>query len=1498
MRKLQLRPLIAAGGRRVRPEKADPVKAQDHKKARTQATLAIAAAVVCSLAIALAPWLRSDLAALAQAVPDSVQPAPFDPLVIPPDAYLKGAWSAVGSWPLIPIHLVLMPDGRVLSYGTDGVGTQTGHSIYDVWDTALGLGGGHLTLPNGTGTDIFCSSQLILPQGGSVFVAGGDNWTGTATTNAGNNNSNLFNYNSNSLARGNNMTRARWYSTSTTLLNGEVYIQGGTGGTDRPEIRGVDGSFRSLSNANTSAFDFMFPRNFVAPNGRIFGLDSAGKMFYVDTSGSGSVTQVSQLASSYTSSNASAAMFAPGRILQFGGNSNGAIVIDINGASPTATPTQSMSSQRRWVTATMLADGKVLATGGSQVDNQLTGVNNIAEIWNPTTGTWTRGHEGALARLYHSTALLLPDATVLVAGGGAPGPLVNLNAEIYYPPYLFTAAGTLAQRPAIANAPQFIDIGKTFRVDLADSTSISRVTLVKTGSVTHSWNMEQRFQELTFLRNGTQLSVQAPTRAALAPPGYYLLFVLDSAGVPSVGRILKIGVASDPNPAITPSLSNPGAQTTALGSSVSLQLTAIDPNGDTLTYSAFGLPPGLTLDAASGAIGGAPTAIGSYGVTATVTDGINVASVNFTWTVTNGAALTLAPLPPLAPVLAGTGLASYTATASNGVNIVYRWDFGDGTQSGWSNLPTATHAFASPGIYNVTVTANDDRGVQVTQAGVQTVYLPLASVRPTASSSLAFEPRPTGNPRLWVVNQDNDSVTVFDAVTNAKLGEIAVGTAPRTIAVAPNGRVWVTNRQSATISVIDPGTLAVASTISLPRASQPYGLAFVPGGAHAFVVLGATGQLVKLDAVSLAQAGSVDVGPNPRHLAIGPGGTVYVSRFITPPLPGESTADVQTPADQGGEVAVVDSGSLSVTGKVILGHSEKDDSENQGRGIPNYLGAAAISPDATQGWVPSKQDNVKRGALRDGTGLNFQNTVRAISSRIVLAGGTEDLAARIDHDNASVASAAVFDQRGVYLFVALETSREVAVISAHGRYQLFRFDVGRAPQALALSADGQRLYVNNFMDRTIGVFDLAPLLSSGVFNVPPLATLSAVASEKLSATVLKGKQLFYDARDTRLARDRYVSCASCHNDGGSDGRVWDLTGFGEGLRNTINLRGRAAGQGFLHWSNNFDEVQDFEGQIRALAGGTGLMSDADFNAGTRSQPLGNPKAGRSADLDALAAYVASLTAFDSSPYRTASGALTSAASAGKALFTSMNCGSCHSGAAFTGSGANTLINIGTIKPSSGSRLGSTLDGIDVPTLRDLWATTPYLHDGSAPTLGAAVRAHNGVSIGDADLGNLVAFLQQIGSDESTAPVNPGNGTGLTGRYYNNTTLSGTAVLTRTEAVNFGWGASSPGSGVNKNNFSVRWIGTIEPPATGIYRFQTVSDDGIRIWVNGVQLINNWTPHSSSTNTSGNVNLLANTRYSITVEFFEASGQAEARLRWLTPGNSTYVAVPVSQLFPK
>ena len=125
---------------------------------------------------------------------------------------------------------------------------------------------------------------------------------------------------------------------------------------------------------------------------------------------------------------------------------------------------------------------------------------------------------------------------MLVGGGGAPGPVANLNMEVYHPPYLYDATGARATQARLTSAPAQVDIGETFFVDFTDAADISRVTMVKTGSVTHSWNMEQRFVELTFVRSGSRLRVQAPTRAADAPPGFWMLFALNEAGVPSHAR--------------------------------------------------------------------------------------------------------------------------------------------------------------------------------------------------------------------------------------------------------------------------------------------------------------------------------------------------------------------------------------------------------------------------------------------------------------------------------------------------------------------------------------------------------------------------------------------------------------------------------------------------------------------------------------------------------------------------------------------------------------------------------------------------------------------------------------------------------------------------------------------------------------------------------------------------------------------------------------------------
>ncbi len=803
-----------------------------------------------------------------------------------------------------------------------------------------------------------------------------------------------------------------------------------------------------------------------------------------------------------------------------------------------------------------------------------------------------------------------------------------------------------------------------------------------------------------------------------------------------------------------PSFASPGPQTNVIGVAAQRQLSATDPNGDLLTWSATGLPPGLSLNPSSGLISGVPNQAGTFSPTIVVTDGNTPAvSATFSWVVDD--VLTVQALSGAA-VPVGTPV-TLTARAVGGLNPQFAWSFGDGTpDTAFADLPGITHAYATPGRYLITVTVRDQTGRTVTASYRQAVHAPLTASRPTQSSSVVYEDRTGANDRLWVVNPDNDSVTVFDAVTRARLAEVKVGRAPRTLTMGVDGRVWVANTESSTLTVLR-GDLSVAQTVALPRGSRPHGVVFDPAGTSLYVALEHGGQVLKLNPVGGAVIGATTVGPHVRHVSVTADGTrVLATRFVTPRLPGEDTAIVDTTVagvKHGGEVLMIDATAMTLLATGILEHSEVADTSNSAQGIPNYLGAAAISPDGLSAWVPSKQDNIKRGRLRNGGELTHDMAMRSIASRLILATQTEDLGRRVDFDNAGMASASAFDPQGNFLFTALEGSREVAVADAWAGQEILRFDAGRAPQGLVLAPDGRTLFVHNFMDRTVTIHDVSALAAGAGTPPPPPVTLNCVATEQLSPDVLLGKQLFYDTRDTRVAFQQYISCASCHNDGGQDGRVWDFTQFGEGLRNTITLRGHGGtAHGPLHWTGNFDEVQDFEGQIRDFARGTGLMNDADFHAGTRATALGDRKAGLSRDLDALAAYVSSLTAHGFSPERNPDGTLTAAALAGRSLFQQLNCAQCHAGTRFTDSALGVFRDVGTIKPSSGGRLGGPLTGLDTPTLLGVYATGPYLHDGSAATVEDAIVAHRGVALTSVDLANLGAYLRQL--DDSDAVRTP------------------------------------------------------------------------------------------------------------------------------------------------
>jgi hypothetical protein len=207
-----------------------------------------------------------------------------------------------------------------------------------------------------------------------------------------------------------------------------------------------------------------------------------------------------------------------------------------------------MAVARRQQNATLLADGKVLVTGGSNAigfnSSPTTSAVLTAELWDPANpSVWKPLASMTHNRLYHSEALLLPDARVLSVGSGQPaatGQTDDFTAEIFSPPYLFKADGTPAARPVISSAPTAVTYGQPFTVKTTSASSIAKVTWIRLSAVTHSFNQSQRMNVLSFTKGTGQITVTAPASFNLAPQGHYMLFIVNASGVPSVAKIVKI----------------------------------------------------------------------------------------------------------------------------------------------------------------------------------------------------------------------------------------------------------------------------------------------------------------------------------------------------------------------------------------------------------------------------------------------------------------------------------------------------------------------------------------------------------------------------------------------------------------------------------------------------------------------------------------------------------------------------------------------------------------------------------------------------------------------------------------------------------------------------------------------------------------------------------------------------------------------------------------------
>jgi hypothetical protein len=458
------------------------------------------------------------------------------------EAATVGQWSGVLPWADRAVNAHVLPTGKVM-YWPSWFGDAS-----RLWDP---VAGSSVNAPL-AGYNIFCTGEVFLADG-RMFVAGGSvdniNPYGTRDTS-------YYDPFTNTWTKLPDMATGRWYPTTTLLPNNDVLVVSGENHTAHrsllPQVwQTSTGSYRNLTSAEK--WLPLYPWMYLAPNGKVFNAGPNGWTSYLDPSGTGTWDQPLDQTNfgdrDINESYGSSVMYDSGKILIMGGSdppTATAEVIDLNAASPTWRSVAPMATARKQHVATLLPDGKVLVVGGHQgpgKDNSAYPVYS-AELWDPATERFTTMAGMATYRGYHSTAFLLPDGRVVSAGGED----VGANAEIFSPPYLFQGA-----RPTIASAPDTIGYGQSFSVTTPDAANVSKVTLLRLSSVTHGFDQNQAFAKLSFTIGSGTLSVTAPGTSTVAPAGYYMMFIINSSGVPSVAKMVRLGTSSTPSPGPTPS---------------------------------------------------------------------------------------------------------------------------------------------------------------------------------------------------------------------------------------------------------------------------------------------------------------------------------------------------------------------------------------------------------------------------------------------------------------------------------------------------------------------------------------------------------------------------------------------------------------------------------------------------------------------------------------------------------------------------------------------------------------------------------------------------------------------------------------------------------------------------------------------------------------------------------------------------------------------------------
>ncbi len=553
-----------------------------------------------------------------------------------------GEWGPVLDWPHIPVSAAHLPDGRILTWASneeDGFpGGQPEFTYAAAWDPVTE----EFKLVPHNSHDMFCAHHAML-EDGRLLVMGGRNTVNLTS---------IYDPTTDTWIEQEPMANGRWYPTAVGMPNGEVMIAIGSGGGSFPEVWNDNDGWRTLTGVNLSApilnYTGYYENNWwpllhVAPDGDVFHSGPTPDMHKINVAGTGSIVKTGPQITDWYPKHGATIMYEEGKILTAGGaiaggnlaSTNRAMSIDITSGTPIVTEIASMHHARKFQNGVMLPTGEVLIVGGNTSGTKFSDNGTVlaAEMWDPETGIWTELSDMAIPRNYHSVALLMNDGRVFVGGGGLCGTGCAANhqdAQIYSPPYLFNADGSLATRPVINSAPVSVRNGATAMVNA--TAGLTKFSMVKMSSTTHGVNSDVRFLSIPFTDMGAgNYDLAFHSNMNVLTPGYWMLFGIDANGVPSEAAVVNISTEG------VPMVTNPGTQVTPEGTVISLTIEATDDG--VLTFSATGLPDGLSINSGTGLISGtlAEGSSGSYDVDVSVADAFGSVDISFTWVVTGGA---------------------------------------------------------------------------------------------------------------------------------------------------------------------------------------------------------------------------------------------------------------------------------------------------------------------------------------------------------------------------------------------------------------------------------------------------------------------------------------------------------------------------------------------------------------------------------------------------------------------------------------------------------------------------------------------------------------------------------------------------------------------------------------------------------------------------------------------------------------------------------------------